>query len=209
MGVIKKKIPMRLQGLSGSRMHVGAFAMILAEEDGHYRLPIIIGTPEAQSIAIALEGIKPPRPLTHDLMVKIISRSNMEPKEIIIYHFNEGVYHSFIVFDREGVEIQIDARTSDAIALAIRMGLKIYAMPEVIEAAGILVEDEDVELDKDLNFNQFPDLENKEVVLRWLKAQDAEALKEQLKKSVMEERYEWAQRIQKELNDREDSEDKK
>jgi len=137
------KIKLDILGITFSQVQAGAYALVLAEENGARRVPIIIGTPEAQSIAIFLEGLQPPRPLTHDLFITFMEQVNVTLKEIFIYQFADGVFYSELIFINNGKEIKIDSRTSDAIALAVRAGAPIYATEEVMKEAGIVLEEDE------------------------------------------------------------------
>ena len=151
------KIKLNVLGITYSQVQAGAYALILAEENGARRIAIIIGTPEAQSIAIFLEDLHPPRPLTHDLFVTFINEVNIFLKEIFIYKFSEGVYFSELVFSNNGKEIRIDSRTSDAIALAVRTNSPIYTTEEILREAGITLDnDDDLEDFDDNRENQLP-----------------------------------------------------
>jgi uncharacterized protein len=133
---------MEILGLSTSPSSGGAYALILSETEGTKRLPIIIGTFEAQAIALELEHIKPPRPMTHDLLRNIIQSFNTFVKHIFINELREGTFFAQIVYDFEGEQIEQDARPSDAIAVAIRFNAPIYVASSIIEEAGIESEPE-------------------------------------------------------------------
>jgi uncharacterized protein len=128
---------MDILGLSTSPSSGGAYALILNETDGKRRLPIIIGTFEAQAIALELENIKPPRPMTHDLMRNIIQSFNTFVKEIYINDLREGTFYAQIVYDNNGETLTQDSRPSDAIALAIRFNAPIFVSDHIVEEAGI------------------------------------------------------------------------
>ena len=134
-------IRLNVLGITFSQVQAGAYALVLAEEDGFRRVPIIIGTPEAQSIAIYLEGLHPPRPLTHDLFIHFFQKVNVELLEVDIYKFEDGVYYSELVFKQGKNEIRMDSRTSDAIALAIRANAPIYTTEEIMKEASIILEE--------------------------------------------------------------------
>ena len=136
------KIRLKIAGLSYSQTRQGAYALILEEKEGNRRLPVIIGTTEAQAIAIHLEGLKPFRPLTHDLFVNMANSFHIEVLEVNIIRLEEGIFYSEIICRREKAKIRIDARTSDAIAIALRFKAKIYAKEEIMEKAGMLFNDE-------------------------------------------------------------------
>ncbi len=131
-------IKLNIKGISYSQTQNGAYALILSEEFGNRKLPIVIGAFEAQSIAIALEKeIMPPRPLTHDLFKTFAERYNIVVKQVIIHKLLDGVFYSSIICEREGIEEIIDARTSDAIALALRFNAPIFTYKNILEKAGI------------------------------------------------------------------------
>lgn len=131
---------MDILGLSTSPSSGGAYALILNETEGSRRLPIIIGTFEAQAIALELEHIKPPRPMTHDLVKSIIQGLNSWVKHIVINDLRDGTFYAEIVCENESSEIAIDARPSDAIAVAIRFNAAIYVNEHVLDEAGIAAE---------------------------------------------------------------------
>ncbi len=133
------KVKLKVLGLSYSMSQNGAYALILADEQDIRRLPIIIGMPEAQSIAIQLEKLQTQRPLTHDLIKKLTDRLNVTLKEVMIYRLDAGIFYSELLFEASGEEIRIDSRTSDAVALALRYGSELYTTPEIVQKAGILV----------------------------------------------------------------------
>lgn len=133
-------IKLNVLGISYSQTQSGAYALILTEENGDRRIPIIVGGFEAQSIAIELEGLKPPRPLTHDLFLSFAKTFGISIKEVVIYKLEEGVFYSQVLCD-DGVEkVNLDARTSDAIALALRFKCPIYTTEEIISKSGIILD---------------------------------------------------------------------
>ncbi|OFX23610.1 MAG: hypothetical protein A2033_15555 [Bacteroidetes bacterium GWA2_31_9] len=134
------KISLNVLGLTYSQTQSGAYALLLSEENGERRLPIIIGGYEAQAIAIELEGLKPPRPLTHDLFVSLARTVEIKFTEVNIYKLEEGIFFSELVIQSRGAAIRIDARTSDAIALALRFKCPIYTTEEILTKAGIILD---------------------------------------------------------------------
>lgn len=128
---------MEILGLSTSPSSGGAYALILSEAEGNRRLPIIIGTFEAQAIALELESIKPPRPMTHDLLKNLVLSFNSDVQKVVINDLNEGTFYAQIHYNKDDNKVQLDARPSDAIALAIRFGAPIYVEQKVLEEAGI------------------------------------------------------------------------
>jgi uncharacterized protein len=133
-------IKLNVLGISYSQTQSGAYALILTEENGDRRIPIIVGGFEAQAIAIELEGLKPPRPLTHDLFLSFANAYEINITEVIIYKLEEGVFYSQLLCDNGSEKITLDARTSDAIALALRFKCPIYTTEEIISKAGIVLD---------------------------------------------------------------------
>jgi uncharacterized protein len=138
---------MDILGLSTSPSSGGAYALILHEVDGNRRLPIIIGTFEAQAIALELESIKPPRPMTHDLLKNMLQSFKSEVQEVYINDLTEGTFFAQILYDKNGERVELDSRPSDAIALAIRFGAPILVDSKVLDEAGILSEESTEESD--------------------------------------------------------------
>ena len=136
-----KKIELEIVALSHSITQTHSYAVVLGEVNGLRRLPIVIGGFEAQAIAVALEKMQPSRPLTHDLMKNFMSAFNIELHEIIISDLQEGIFYSKLVCSSENDTIEIDSRTSDALALAVRFGCPVYTYEHILESAGILMED--------------------------------------------------------------------
>lgn len=136
-----KKIELEIVALSHSITQTHSYAVVLGEVNGLRRLPIVIGGFEAQAIAVALEKMQPSRPLTHDLMKNFMTAFNIELHEIIISDLQEGIFYSKLVCTSEHDTIEIDSRTSDALALAVRFGCPVYTYEHILESAGILMED--------------------------------------------------------------------
>lgn len=136
-----KKIELEIVALSHSITQTHSYAVVLGEINGLRRLPIVIGGFEAQAIAVALEHMQPSRPLTHDLMKNFMNAFNVELQEIIISDLQEGIFYSKLVCYTEQDTVEIDSRTSDALALAVRFGCPIYTYDHILENAGILMED--------------------------------------------------------------------
>ncbi len=143
-------VKLSIKGISYSQTQNGAYALILNEVDGERKLPIVIGAFEAQSIAIALEKeIKPPRPLTHDLFKNFAERFDIVVKQVIIHKLVDGVFYSSIICERDKIEEIIDARTSDAIALALRFNAPIFTYKNILDKAGIYLKTNPSEEDKE------------------------------------------------------------
>ncbi len=190
-----EKIRLEIMGLSYSKSQTGAYALILAEENGKRRLPIIIGGFEAQAIAIELEKMKPTRPLTHDLFKSFALEFNIYLSEVIIHKFVEGVFYAKI-FATDGTIIkEIDSRTSDAVALAIRFNCPINTYETVLKEAGILVDDED----DDVLSTKKPVHEGEQSEFEDYTTEELEDL---LKIAIENEEYEKASKIRDEINKR-------
>jgi len=136
----KPKIKLNILGLSYSQTQSGAYALVLAEEEGERRIPIIIGAVEAQSIAIKLEGLEPPRPLTHDLFLNFARAFKIDIIEVVIYKLEEGIFYSELVCLYNDEIVRIDSRTSDAVSLALRFNCPIYTYEEILQKAGIVLD---------------------------------------------------------------------
>ncbi len=136
-----KKIELEIVALSHSITQTHSYAVVLGEVNGLRRLPIVIGGFEAQAIAVALERMQPSRPLTHDLMKNFMNAFNVELMEIVINDLQEGIFYSKLICINEHDTVEIDSRTSDALALAVRFGCPIFTYDNILESAGILMED--------------------------------------------------------------------
>ncbi len=192
------KISLNILGLSVSQTQTGAYALVLAEEDGERRIPIIIGPVEAQAIAIHLEGLKPPRPLTHDLICNMALAFDIALLEVTIHKLEEGIFFSELLCEMNGKEIRIDSRTSDAIALAIRFRCPIYTTEEILQKAGIVLE---MSEEQDLK----PDEEGFEPLSpgrSFYQKYTLSELENALEEAVMEENYEKASLIRDEIKKR-------
>jgi bifunctional DNase/RNase len=136
-----KKIELEIVALSHSITQTHSYAVVLGEVNGLRRLPIVIGGFEAQAIAVALEKMQPSRPLTHDLMKNFMTAFNIDLHEIIISDLQEGIFYSKLVCSSDNDTVEIDSRTSDALALAVRFGCTVFTYEHILESAGILMED--------------------------------------------------------------------
>ena len=203
-----KLIQMSVKGISYSETQTGAYALILNEEKGERKLPIIIGGFEAQSIAIALENeVKPIRPLTHDLFKSFGERFEIYVKQVIIHKLVDGVFYSSLICERDKIEEIIDARTSDAIALALRYNAPIFAYDSILKKAGFSAKISEkfnktkTQEDKWLE-NFISDKTNKNDQKYDLKKLSVNKLKSLLTKLVSKEKYEKAALIRDELSKR-------
>ncbi len=198
-------IKLTIKGISYSQTQTGAYALVLSEIDGNRTLPIIIGAFEAQSIAIALEKeIRPPRPLTHDLFKTFADRYLINVKQVIIHKLVDGVFFSSLISEKNGVEEIIDARTSDAIAIAVRFNAPIYTYETILDKAGIYLK-----VEEELSL-EAPELETDELISEIIsetseEAKEKKSLKElykELDAAVANENYELAAKIRDEISKR-------
>lgn len=191
------KIKLDIAGLSYSQTQSGAYALVLAESGGKRQLPIIIGGFEAQAIAIELEKMTPTRPLTHDLFKNFAQSFSIEVKEVVIYNLVEGIFYSKLICEKEGLTTEIDARTSDAIAIGVRFNCPIYTFESILSSAGILL-DENQPKEDDLIADEAEPVTG-EVGLN---AMSMEELEGQLNEALENEDYEAASKIRDEINKR-------
>ena len=195
-------VQLLINGISYSQTQNGAYALILSELEGKRKLPIVIGTNEAQSIAIAIEKeIKPPRPLTHDLFKNFCVRFDIKIKQVIIHKLVDGVFYSSVICERDGIEEIIDSRSSDAIALAIRFEAPIYTYENILEKAGVIIKVEK-EIDEGSLLKELFSEENSEVARSELKEKTTKELEELLKIAIQNENYESAAKIRDEISNR-------
>jgi hypothetical protein len=202
-------VKLSIKGISYSQTQNGAYALVLSEVDGVRNLPIVIGAFEAQSIAIALEKeIRPPRPLTHDLFKNFADRFDIVVKQVIIHKLVDGVFYSSIICERDGIEEIIDARTSDAIALALRFNAHIFTYKNILDKAGIYMNSsndfqQDAEVEKEnekvKSTQKEPTLEKKDSFGSF----SVQELYELLDNAVQNEDYEKAASIRDEISKRE------
>lgn len=203
-----KKILLEIVGLSYSQNQSGAYVLVLGESSGSRRLPIVIGGFEAQAIAIELEKMTPTRPLTHDLFKSFATTFNINLKEVIIYNVVEGIFFAKLICSDGSKEFDIDARTSDAIALAVRFNCDIYTHESILKSAGIALDgDMDATILSEnskiaeLHIEDSFQKENTDV----FKSKSSEELKNTLQWALENEKYEMASKIRDELNQRKKS----
>ena len=200
MGNNMKKIKLDIVGLSYSQTQSGAYALVLGEVNGRRRLPIIIGSFEAQAIAIEIEKMTPSRPLTHDLFKNFAQAYSIVIQEIIIYNLVDGIFYAKLICSDGKKVVEIDARTSDAIAMAVRFDCPIYTYEFILSTAGIVIEGNDfVYLE-----NMSDTTEEKAVTpaSSGYSSLSNDELKSKLQEALMEEAYEKAAKIRDELNRR-------
>jgi len=199
-------VRLNIKGISYSQTQNGAYALILSEVDGDRKLPIVIGAFEAQSIAIALEKeIKPPRPLTHDLFKNFSDRFDIVVKQVIIHKLVDGVFYSSLICERDKIEEIIDARTSDAIALALRFNAPIFTYKNILDKAGIYLKvnpKSDESSDDNILLDEVVAEEIETRSEEGLQVKTLDELNKLLDKAVANEDYEAAARIRDEISKR-------
>ena len=197
-------VRLNIKGISYSQTQSGAYALVLSEVDGERTIPIIIGAFEAQSIAIALEKeIKPPRPLTHDLFKSFADRFNIIVKQVIIHKLVDGVFYSSLICECDKIEEIIDARTSDAIALATRFNAPIFTFENILDKAGIILKIKD---ETKLVHSKFKMEDLVSDVVEEATTYKSDSLKDlnnKLDKAVANEDYELAAKLRDEISNRE------
>ncbi len=195
-----EKIPLDIVALHHSVTHSHNYAVILGETHGRRRLPVVIGGFEAQAIAVAMENMVPTRPLTHDLFKNTLESFNIEVKEVIINNLLDGVFHARLICLQDGEEVEIDSRTSDAIAMAVRFGCPIFTYEFILEQAGVVLEEteEDEGTSPETKKRR---QRRKPQNLPYSKQTDDE-LNDLLDKVISQEDYERAAEIRDELNRR-------
>ena len=193
-----EKVELRFLRITYSHTHAGAYALILGEVEGDRRLPIIVGAAEAQAIAIQVEHIKPARPMTHDLFKSLAESLDVRMKEVLISDLVEGIFHARLILEQDGDTIEIDARSSDAIALALRFGCPIFSFEFIMSAAGLSVEDEpeDSSAEEDREEGQ---------LVKPIGNSSLDELKEMLDDALDQEDYERASQLRDEIKRREQS----
>ena len=180
-----ERVKLNVLGITYSQVHSGAYALLLAEEGGYYRIPVVVGSAEAKAIAICLENIVPPRPLAHDLMANINKAFGITLDEVFIYKFHEGVFLSEMLMTCDGRQVTLDSRTSDAVAMALRTHAPIYTTREILTTAGFKSKEKGAVADDEPQ----PEVS--------LERYAVEELQRMLKKCVDREEYERAAEIQK------------
>ncbi len=196
------RVQLQVMGLSYSQIQTGAYALILAQVNGPYRIPVVIGAAEAQSIALRMENITPSRPMTHDLFVSFAHAFGVKLTEVFIYKFEDGIFSSELTFTDGERTVVIDSRTSDAIAIAMRTHTPVYTTREILEATGFILEEETASSDSksedgaSLRADRGPDPEPK------LENYAIEQLEVELQRLISQENYEEAARVSKILNEK-------
>jgi bifunctional DNase/RNase len=199
-----QRVKLKVMGISYSQTQSGAYALILVEENGDRRIPIIIGGFEAQAIVIKLENLEPPRPLTHDLFRKFAHEFGIGVVEVMIYKLEEGVFYSQLVCSSGEKEYSIDSRTSDAVALALRFECPIYITEEILQKAGITVNPSDSDLTTTSEIDNIFEPERAKY-----ESQSDEELFKMIDDAVKTEDYEKAAAIRDEIEKRKKKKKKK
>jgi uncharacterized protein len=197
-----EKVKLEIVGLSYSQTQSGAYALVLSEVGGKRRLPIIIGGFEAQAIAIELEKMTPTRPLTHDLFKSFAQSFSIQVKEVLIYNLVEGIFYSKIVCEQNGEVHEIDARTSDAIAIGVRFDCPVYTYETILSSAGILLDESD---EAALSGGTQPEEEEESSTMPSIASMSIAELESLLEEALENEDYEQASRIRDEINRRQAS----
>lgn len=202
------RIRLKVLGISYSQIQQGAYALILAQVNGPYRIPVVIGAAEAQSIAITMEGLTPPRPMTHDLFVSLAHAYGVKLREAFIYKFEDGIFSCELTFDDGDRMVVLDSRTSDAIAIAMRTGAPIFTTREILDTTGFLLEVRDrdgAEVSADSSENE--DVREEEPVTNRepkLENYAIEELERTLARLIEREEYEEAAKVKEILNRKRD-----
>jgi hypothetical protein len=201
-----KKVRLEIVGLSYSQTQSGAYALVLGESTGSRRLPIIIGGFEAQAIAIELEKMTPTRPLTHDLFKAFSETFSIEVTEILIYNLVEGIFYAKLVCTDGTREVEIDARTSDAIALAVRFNCPIFTYEFILKSAGIVLDDETLPSNESaMTSAPVEEISSSSNPEGEYQSKSTEELKNLLQTALDDEQYELASKIRDEINNRKQS----
>ena len=196
-----KKVKLEIVGLSYSQTQTGAYALVLGEAKGKRRLPIIIGGFEAQAIAIELEKMTPSRPLTHDLFRSLAKGFDVNINEVIIYNLVEGIFFAKLICSDGSKDVEIDARTSDAIALAVRFECPINTYEFILSQAGIILDEDTIGSGTEgENEGEMVEVEETDILKK-----STEELKQMLEAALGDEDYEKASKIRDELNNRKKS----
>lgn len=199
---VMKFVRLTVLGFSFNQMKTGTYGLVLAEIDGPRRLMIVVGAPEAQSIALRLQNIKPPRPLSHDLMKTILNNFDIYLKSAVIDKYDDGVFYSSLMLTKGDITRKIDSRTSDAIALALRVGAPIYTTEEIMQTMSVVFADGD----KNEFGMQADDADKVEVDEENINRLDIQELREMLQIAIQEENYEKASLLRDEINKKKQSE---
>lgn len=192
-----EKVELKFLRITYSHTHAGAYALILSEMHGDRRLPIIIGGVEAQAIAIQIENIRPARPLTHDLFKNFCDQFSIRLTEVVINDLVEGIFHAKLILEQEGKSVEVDARSSDAIALALRFNCPIHTHEFILVAAGLKMDEGELETGTATAELESPPARKN------IRAASPEELRQRLQEAIESEDYEEAGKLRDELKRRE------
>ena len=192
-----EKIELNIVGLTSGHSQRNSYTLILGQEDGNLKLPVVIGSYEAQSIALIIEGLTPQRPLTHDLMYDAIDKYNILIKEVVIDQLKEGVFYAKIITEQNGVEFAIDSRTSDAVAMSLRAKCPIYTFKSILDDAGIIYYNEDEDDAEHIN-----DIKPKIDSANSFNKMSLNELNTELERAIQVEDYDRAAVLRDEINSR-------
>ncbi len=216
-GIMDKKVRLQVQAIINNNKQPGTYLIELGEVDGERSMSIIVGTPEAQSIAIAMEHITVPRPITHDLFVSLTEALGVKLEEVFIYKMENGVFCSELLFNNGGSTLRLDSRSSDAIAIALRAGCGIYTTEKLLAERdavqwGLKSKEEDESFNdkdpmEDEELKDIEDIKDEEELRRWLTTLSSHSLEERLEEAVAEENYEHAKIYKDELQRRKEIEE--
>ncbi|MCM1033121.1 MAG: bifunctional nuclease family protein [Odoribacter sp.] len=191
---MEDRVKLKVLGISYTQLQSGAFALLLAQDKGPYRIPVVIGAAEAQAIAIKMEGITPPRPLTHDLFVSFAQAFGVRLQEVFIYKFEDGIFSSELTFTDGERQIVLDARTSDAIAIAMRCKAPIWTTSAILHETGFII-DNDPAAPATAIKPDHPQSDDDSPAEPRLENLAVEELRKMLARLVEEEKYEEASRV--------------
>lgn len=202
---MENRVKLSVLGISYSQIQTGAYALILAQVNGPYRIPVVIGAAEAQSIALKMEGVIPPRPMTHDLFVSFAHAFGVKLKEVFIYKFEDGIFSSELTFTDGDRTVTVDSRTSDAIAIAMRTDAPIYTTREILLETGFEMEAQDASGQSDDPDNPAPAAEGDTPAEPKLENYAIEELEKALARHIEREEYEQAAKVSEILKRKRDS----
>ena len=196
---MEQKVQLDIVGLSYSQTQSGAYALVLEDQTKKRRLPIIIGSFEAQAIAVVMEGMRPARPLTHDAFATVLKDFDIRLVEVLIYNLVEGIYYAKLICDNGYKQLEIDARSSDAIALALRFQCPIFTYEFILNQAGITVEDENA---ADSKFEETDQHVSAPASVDPFGGKSIEDLEKELDDAIQNEDYELASKLRDEIQKR-------
>lgn len=192
---MEDRVKLKVMGISYSQIQAGAYALILAQVGGPFRIPVVIGAAEAQSIALKMEGINPPRPMTHDLFVSFAHAFGVKLREVFIYKFEDGIFSSELTFSDGERTVTIDSRTSDGIAIAMRTNAPIYTTHEILNETGFEMEIQDAEQEDGAEVGDESEVADEGSDEPKLENYAVEELERTLAKLIEREEYEEAARV--------------